>query len=198
MTRFCSALSIALSLMFLGCGGNQAMQEALSKCNERLIEMTGQCQQSSKSEPCPACPACPAAKADDCAAVLAVISNEDLGKLIKSVGFDVRGAQQNAVKFIMPGPAGQQIAAVVHNSEGNLRLYAAFIESEPPPLGLINEWNRTKRYSRAHVDSDGDPVIESDLDIRGGVTPKTIQNFVKIFGISAGAFRGELVKGRST
>ena len=197
MTRFRSAALLALSLMFLGCGGNVAMQEALGACNQRLIEMTAQCSQS-KSEPCPACPACPTAKKGDLPAVIDVISNEDLGKLITSVGFQFRGHTQNAVKFIMPGPGGQRIAAVVHNSKGNLRLYAAFIESEPPPLGLVNEWNRTKRYSRAHVDSDGDPVIESGLDIRGGVTPKTIQNFVKIFGISAGAFRAELVKGRST
>ncbi len=184
-------LLVAASALLTGCG-SAVMQQALTECQAHLIEMTRECRQ-------PVAQCAPAAdgKAAQCPQILTEISNDALGELITSVGFEVRGLQSGTVKFVMPW-ANAPIEAHAYNRDGNLRLYATRVTEEPPALTIVNEWNRTKRYSRAHVDSDGDAVIESDLDIRGGVTPKTIKNFVKIFGISAGAFFIELRKGRST
>lgn len=176
-----------------GCGGT-VVQQALTECQAHLIEMTKECRTPAAAQ----CEPAAGAKAADCPKMFTEIGNDALAKLIDSVGFQVRGQQSGTVKFVMPGPNDSPIEAHAYNSDGNLRLYATRVTEEPPALPIINEWNRTKRYSRAHVDSDGDAVIESDLDIRGGVTAKTIQNFVKIFGISAGAFFIELRKGRST
>jgi hypothetical protein len=61
---------------------------------------------------------------------------------------------------------------------GSLRLYAGFRLSEPPSTDLINEWNRTKRFSTAYVESDGDACLDEDLIVRGGVTPGAIEQFI--------------------
>ena len=42
-------------------------------------------------------------------------------------------------------------------------------------LDKINEWNRSKRFSRAYLDADGDAVVEMDLNLRGGVTRDNIE-----------------------
>jgi hypothetical protein len=39
-------------------------------------------------------------------------------------------------------------------------------------LARINEWNRTRRFGRAYIDTDGDAVLEMDINIsRGGASP---------------------------
>jgi hypothetical protein len=57
-----------------------------------------------------------------------------------------------------------------------------------PTLQRINAWNQEKRFSRAYLDKDGDPVLESDLRLTDGVTRETVVSFLKIFEISLSAF----------
>lgn len=37
-----------------------------------------------------------------------------------------------------------------------------------PSFEKINEWNRTKRFGRAYIDAEGEPVIEMDVDLDDG------------------------------
>ena len=39
----------------------------------------------------------------------------------------------------------------------------------------INEWNKSKRFGRAYIDGDGDPCVELDYDLEGGVTDDNIK-----------------------
>lgn len=55
-------------------------------------------------------------------------------------------------------------------------------------IAKMNEWNRTKRFSRAYIDSDGDATLESDLDLEGGVTSDTIKSYLATFYLSLGRF----------
>lgn len=38
----------------------------------------------------------------------------------------------------------------------------------------INEWNKTKRFGRAYIDTEGDPCVELDYDLEGGVSDTSI------------------------
>jgi hypothetical protein len=71
---------------------------------------------------------------------------------------------------------------------GSLQLFAGFSMRNPPTLQRINAWNQEKRFSRAYLDKDGDPVLESDLRLTDGVTRETVVSFLKIFEISLSAF----------
>jgi len=54
--------------------------------------------------------------------------------------------------------------------------------SDKVPVTAMNEWNRTHRFTRAYMDTDGGATLESDLDYGGGVTKAAIQAFIKGFG----------------
>lgn len=72
------------------------------------------------------------------------------------------------------------------NNGKNLKFYASF--TRKVTFGRINEWNMTKRYSRAYLDKDGDPTLEADLDIEGGVSYGAIAEFFKTWLISVKLF----------
>jgi hypothetical protein len=46
-------------------------------------------------------------------------------------------------------------------------------------LNIINDWNRNNYYSRSYVDQGGDPTLELELDLTGGVTEARILDFFK-------------------
>lgn len=43
----------------------------------------------------------------------------------------------------------------------------------------VNGWNRAMKYSRSYIDEVGDPVLELDLELRGGVSAEHIQQFLR-------------------
>jgi len=52
----------------------------------------------------------------------------------------------------------------------------------------INKWNSDKRLSRAYLDEDNDPVLESDLMANGGLTSGHVTEFFRIFQISVKSY----------
>jgi hypothetical protein len=81
---------------------------------------------------------------------------------------------------------------LLFNKGKNLQFYAGFKPTKKPTLARINEWNATKRYSHAYLDKDRDPVIESDLDLEGGVTMGAINEFFRTWITSLKLFAGHL------
>ncbi len=59
-------------------------------------------------------------------------------------------------------------------------------------LANINDWNKSKRYSRAYLDDDGDPVLELDLDLAGGVTADRVRDFIRTVKISVARFSSDV------
>ena len=67
---------------------------------------------------------------------------------------------------------GQRYAIYFYGCENNkdcssIQFVAgwALEEGKRPSSTVINEWNRTKRYGKAYIDSDGDPMLEVDLPL---------------------------------
>jgi len=52
----------------------------------------------------------------------------------------------------------------------------------------MNEWNRTKRLSRAYIDDVNDPVLEADLLANAGYTVKQLSEWISVFDTSAREF----------
>ncbi len=52
----------------------------------------------------------------------------------------------------------------------------AFTSAPPNALMAVNNWNRDRRFGKAYIDSDGDVVIEMDVNLLGGVTPKNLDD----------------------
>jgi hypothetical protein len=73
------------------------------------------------------------------------------------------------------------------NNGKNVQIYAGF-KKPGTSLARINEWNSTKRYTRAYIDRDGDPVLEADLDLAGGSTPNAIAELFRTWSASVRLF----------
>lgn len=53
----------------------------------------------------------------------------------------------------------------------------------------MNQWNKTRRLSRAYLDDENDPILEMDLLANTGMTPKQITEWVSVFISPAVEFR---------
>lgn len=76
------------------------------------------------------------------------------------------------------------------NKGETMQLYAVF--NGKVTLSRINEWNKTKRFSRAYLDRDDDPVLESDLDLEGGVTEENVDAWIRTYVLSLRLFKKHL------
>jgi hypothetical protein len=56
----------------------------------------------------------------------------------------------------------------------------------------INTWNDSKKFFKAHLDKDGDPVLEHSLVIKYGVTVKTVKEFVMLMELGMKTFIKEV------
>jgi len=63
----------------------------------------------------------------------------------------------------------------------SLLFYAGWSADDAISLAMINDWNRDSRFGRAYVDTSGDPAIELDLLMTGGVTADTIREYIIVF-----------------
>ncbi len=58
----------------------------------------------------------------------------------------------------------------------------------------VNDWNRTKLFTRAYLDNNGNPVLEMDVDLDGGVTIARIKDSIRTYNQSLAAFLREVAK----
>ncbi|ADR35641.1 hypothetical protein Ocepr_0178 [Oceanithermus profundus DSM 14977] len=76
----------------------------------------------------------------------------------------------------------------------SLQLYAGFSTEGKVPLEAVNDWNYSYRFAKVYLDDERDPVIESDLDLAGGVNLEgALAVFLQNFEAAFEAFVGEVV-----
>jgi hypothetical protein len=117
----------------------------------------------------------------DPAGVVTQLSNAQAAAVLKRMGFDYKASDKDPSNFIF---TMEGYKVVLLNYPNSIQLYAGFKSGGKVSLDTINTWNREKRFSRAYIDSENDAVIESDLDLEGGVSNKAIDEFIRTFRTS--------------
>lgn len=112
---------------------------------------------------------------------LTTITPEQARGVLSGMGLDFKMVEERSIQFELEG-----YSVVMLVSESNIQLYAGF--KDPCTIQKTNEWNRTKRFSRSYIDAEGDPCIEADLDLEGGVSRDAVKEFVKTFRVSVRSF----------
>lgn len=111
-------------------------------------------------------------------------SDDELVELLEELGF-------RAVDKVEDRVLSLRIDGYVHYlyvyDDDDLQLYFGLTGYEISPLD-INEWNRTRRLSRAYLDDENDPVIEADLLANAGYTGKQLAEWIAVFDRSARQF----------
>ena len=112
----------------------------------------------------------------------------DLVEILKGDGY--RGVEIREERVINIKVDGQMHVLYAYD-DNDLQMYYA-LTGYSISNDVINEWNKTRRLSRAYIDDDNDPVLEADLLANAGMTPKQITEWVTVFIGSAEAFRDHL------
>lgn len=110
-------------------------------------------------------------------AVYRQASDSFLEAMIATIDADYSEIEAGVYRFTVKG--GYRV--VLFNKTDDIQLYAVFTDGARASLKTINEWNRGRRFSRAYLDTDGDPVLEADLDFEGGVTEESVARFIALY-----------------
>lgn len=106
-------------------------------------------------------------------------------RILNDMGFT--GSQIDEDGDVTVMMQGMEVTLFIDETKTSVQFYFG-MRGTDAGLDTVNSWNRTKRYSRAYLDKEGDPILESDLDLEGGVTVARIKDFVKTYGLSLAAF----------
>lgn len=127
------------------------------------------------------------------AVVYTQVTVEQLEDLLRSRSIQFQTIRADGVdSFVRARVGTYQIIVGLHDGgtgpATDLVLYAGFQASAPPTLEQINAWNASQRWGRAYLDAAGDPVLESDIDLSGGVLPAHVLDRIEHFGATVDGF----------
>jgi len=106
--------------------------------------------------------------------------------MLGDLGFT--GSEIDADDDVVVRMQGYRVLLLVGSNKGKSLMARFAVSGSKATLASMNEWNRTKQYSRAFLDNDGDPVLESDLDLEGGVSEARIKDFLRTYNESLRLF----------
>jgi hypothetical protein len=101
-------------------------------------------------------------------------SPQSLVDALQSGGYAAKlGADNVGDPMITSGVAGTSFQIFFYNCTDHkdcatVQFHSAYDLRTPVDLPKINEWNRTKRFGRAFLDKENDPVLEMDVDLDDG------------------------------
>lgn len=74
----------------------------------------------------------------------------------------------------------------------DVQFTAGFTLDTPVTLDQINSWNYEKRFGKAYLDTQGDAVIEMNVNLDGGVCTDNFQDTVDFWGLVLREFTGHI------
>ncbi len=122
---------------------------------------------------------------DSDAGIIKTLSADQLMEVLSKEGLVPEKTKETVIRVKM-----DQVGVLffVSDSKENIQAYAGF-ESDNTTCAKVNQWNAEKRFSRAYLDDDDDPVIELDLDLEGGITQERLIDFITTVRHSVAGFR---------
>jgi hypothetical protein len=88
---------------------------------------------------------------------------------------------------------GYRILVFVRGNDYSSIMYRFSLGETSATMRDVNDWNMNKKYSKAYLDNDGDPVLEMDVDLDGGVTIARIKDSIRTFNLSLSEFLKDVI-----
>ena len=117
------------------------------------------------------------------------LNQEQISIFVKSVGGDIKLVGNRLMAVF-----GKIKTQLIYNSKDHVLTAHARFKGYNGNLDFINDWNRTKRFSRAYLDRDGDVVLETEVDIEPGMSEEAIKTWIKGFGVILNFFQHSLAQ----
>jgi hypothetical protein len=74
-----------------------------------------------------------------------------------------------------------------------IQFYAGWDSGGEYTTKQLNEWNRNKRFGKAYIDSEGDPVLEMDVNLDSGVTVANLEDTFDWWKVVLKNFRTDVI-----
>lgn len=100
---------------------------------------------------------------------------QEVSDLLVEEGYRPEIDDETACSFKIQGYNAQ---IILYNEGVALQFHASWINSDAT-LETLNSWNKNYRFGRAYLDEKGNPHLEVDLDLAGGVTRDRIKDYIK-------------------
>lgn len=125
--------------------------------------------------------------AGDGGTIVTQMSADDVTGLLRDMGFDPQPLEERDNAWTIE-LSGRRALVMLASSGQNLALWS-YVTGNKVTMEKVNEWNKTKRFSRAYLDSDGDPNVEWDIDLEGGVSLGAVREGIRTFGLVIDQFK---------
>jgi hypothetical protein len=111
---------------------------------------------------------------------------EEVLAFMKSAGFDAKIAKTDAgAPYVTTEKDGVNFDVDLYDCKDSrcraVQFTASFDLKEPLALAKANEWNLKKRYLRAYLDSNGDPIFAYDANLAPGGSYEALQDDLDVF-----------------
>ena len=117
-------------------------------------------------------------------------TDDELIEILRNDGY--RTVEQTDERVISVRVDGVTYVLYIYG-DNDLQLYFG-VSGYALDAGDMNTWNRTKRLSRAYLDDENDPILESDLLANAGYTEQQFLEWFRVFNYSALEFRQFLIE----
>ena len=134
--------------------------------------------------------------APDDSKVYTRITSQELYDIMKEHGCDVKyDEDEDDVEddtSLVWRIDGKRTIILFYDGGTALQLYCVYVDTNVTTEDA-NDWNMTHRFSRAYLDDDGDPCLEVDLDLAGGVTRARIKDYLDTCTVAVYTWKTEYI-----
>ncbi|MDR2613283.1 MAG: YbjN domain-containing protein [Deltaproteobacteria bacterium] len=124
--------------------------------------------------------------------MLTTIEPAKLVGVLKDMGMDAKDDSEGDTKKVLWMLGDQRCFFFFPPGGESIQFYYG-VTGTDVTLQDINTWNRDYRYSRAYMDDDGDPILELDLDLAGGISEGRLKDFVTTCQVSFDKWRSNII-----
>ncbi|MDW8372149.1 MAG: YbjN domain-containing protein [Planctomycetota bacterium] len=122
--------------------------------------------------------------------IVQTLSSRQMVRLLAEEGF--AGASIDRDDDIIVKMHGYKVLVMVRGNDYRKVTYRFAVSGTSANLKTVNEWNKKMAFTKAYLDNEGDPVLEMDVDLDGGVTVSRIRDSIKTFAQSLSVFLQQL------
>lgn len=135
----------------------------------------------------------PAGRGDDAPGRNVVMERVTLEELVRAMGREGYAVVVREGRFIEWNIDGVKSQLFIAQDGESIQFHVAF-NDDSATLARVNEWNRSKRYSRSYLDAEGDPHLELDLACTGGICEGRVLDFLRSCRLSLSVWVREVVR----
>ena len=132
-----------------------------------------------------------AGAASDESSVFDTLSMQSVADVLKEEGYSAEKLSTDGEETVQWKMDGYSSYIIPYDEGLSIQFYICF-SGTSATLEKVNEWNKTKRFSRSYLDDEGDPCLELDLDLAGGITRGRLVDYFKTCSVSFDQWHDEV------